>query len=151
MIVLTLPYPLSANKYWRPVTINGHVTIVPTKEAKAWKESAAWRAKAQGLRAPILGRVSVFIALYPQRPQDWAKRVAKDPLFWDDTVRCLDLDNAKKVLYDALEGVAFTNDSRVFIDGGERMEPDGEARMVVTITPYVREVNPQADLLGAAA
>ncbi len=30
MIVLKLPYPISSNKYWRPVRIGNHITIVPT-------------------------------------------------------------------------------------------------------------------------
>jgi crossover junction endodeoxyribonuclease RusA len=77
----------------------------------------------------------VDIQLYPKRPQDWAKRAAKDPDNWDDTVQCIDLDNARKILYDALKGIAFTDDGRVFEDTGKRMEPDGEARVVVTITP----------------
>lgn len=33
MIKLTLPYPISANKYWRPVHVGNHITIVPTKDA----------------------------------------------------------------------------------------------------------------------
>ena len=33
-ITLTLPYPLSANRYWRQVIIKGHAISVPTKESK---------------------------------------------------------------------------------------------------------------------
>ena len=149
MIVLTLPYPLSANRYWRPVPINGHVTIVPTKEAKAYKAEVRWLAAQAGLLQALPGRVRVEIALYPQRPQDWAKRQRLDPLTWDDSVRCIDIDNARKVLYDALKGIAFVDDGRIFEDAAKRMEPDGEARVVVTITPLAVH-NPQGDLLNAA-
>ena len=38
MIVLTLPYPISANRYWRPVNLGKHISIVPTKEAKQYRE-----------------------------------------------------------------------------------------------------------------
>ena len=56
-----------------------------------------------------------------------------------------DIDNARKVLYDALKGIAFEDDARIFRDSAERMEPDGEARVVVTVAPIVR-VCPQAGL-----
>jgi len=145
VITVTLPYPISANRYWRPVPIGKHITIVPTKEAKAYKREVAARLLLAGIRKPILGRVSVHVQLYPGRPQDWEKRARKDPMNWDETVRCLDLDNARKVLYDALKGLAFEDDARIFKDSAERMEPDGEARVVVTVAPIVR-VCPQAGL-----
>lgn len=142
-IVLTLPYPISANRYWRPVRIGAHITIVPTKEAKAYKQSVGWLAKSAGIRAPLAGRVHVDLALYPKRPQDWAKRLKADPLYWADSVMRLDLDNCRKVVYDALKDVAFGDDRCVWSDAGVVMEPDGrEACVVVTITPLVK-ANPQ--------
>lgn len=153
MIVLTLPYPLSANRYWRSFVPKGHSRPVVTlsEEAKAYKERVGWAAKAAGIRKPLGGRVSIDIALYPARPQDWAKRAAKDPLGWDDCVRCIDLDNARKVLYDALKGIAFGDDSWVWSDSAQRMEPDGEARVVVTIKPQQRPQSPQGSLLEGVA
>lgn len=150
-ITVTLPYPISANRYWRPVKIGNHITIVPTKEAKAYKEAAGWACKNAGIRRPIAGRVAVEVLLYPDRPQDWAKRAAKDPGAWDDTVRCIDLDNANKVLLDALKGVAIEDDKWVRRIVSERMEPDAQpARVVVRITPIAKVVV-QPDLIGAAA
>jgi crossover junction endodeoxyribonuclease RusA len=104
-------------------------------EAKAYKSECAWMAKAAGVRAPIPGRVCVRFWLYPQRPQDWQKRARRDPEGWADTVRCLDLDNAQKVLLDALKDVVFEDDSRVWRIEGERCEPDGEGRVVVVVEP----------------
>lgn len=147
MHVLTLPYPISANRYWRTYMPNGFkepVTAVST-EAKAYKRDCGWIVKAAGIREPIRGRVSVHLQLYPQLPKDAAKRMRDDPLGWDETVRCIDLDNARKVVYDALKGLAFEDDAMIFRDSGERMEPDGEARVVVTIEAIVREA-PQASL-----
>jgi crossover junction endodeoxyribonuclease RusA len=100
---------------------------------------------------PLQGRVSLHVQLYPQRPQDWARRAKRDPLTWDDDVRCIDLGNAEKVLSDALNGVAWFDDKqhrRILL---ERMEPEGDARVVVRITPLALPASPQADLLGAAA
>jgi crossover junction endodeoxyribonuclease RusA len=150
MITLTLPYPLSANRYWRPVKLGAHISIVPTKEAKAFRADIAARCRDQGVRVPLAGRVHIDVKLYPARPQDWQKRVRKEGASWDDTVRCIDIDNANKVLLDALKDVAIEDDKWVRRLTSERMEPDGEARVVVTITA-MPVAQPQADLLGVAA
>lgn len=150
MIELTLPYPLSANRYWKAITIPGRTMMAPSKEAKAYKEAVGWAARQAGIRAPITGRVAIEIRLYPQRPQDWARRARLNPAAWDDDVRCLDLDNVNKVLFDALKGIAIEDDKWVRRIVSERMEPDGEARVVVRITPLARPVV-QGSLLEAAA
>jgi crossover junction endodeoxyribonuclease RusA len=150
MITLTLPYPLSANRYWRPVKLGAHISIVPTKEAKAFRADIAARCRDQGVRAPLAGRVHVDVKLYPKRPQDWQTRQRKLGAGWDDGVMCIDIDNANKVLLDALKDVAIEDDKWVRRLTSERMEPDGEARVVVTITP-LPVAQPQADLLGEAA
>ena len=116
-----------------PKGFKAPVTVV-SAEAKSYKSQVGWIAKSAGIRTPIAGRVAIDLKLYPKRPQDWQKRAQRDPHGWDDTVQCLDLDNARKVLYDALKGVVIDDDKWIRRDSGERMEPDGEARVVVTIT-----------------
>jgi len=151
MISLTLPYPISANRYWRNVTIPGRTMLVPTKEAKDFKEKVGWLCRAAGIRAPLDCRVAITVKLYPQRPQDWAKRQRTQGANWDDTVRCIDLDNANKVLLDALKGVAIVDDGwQVRSLHCDRMEPDGEARVEMTITALAQPAV-QPDLLGALA
>ncbi len=115
-------------------------------EAKAYKAQVGWLAKAAGVRKPIQGRVAVSYVLYPSRPLDWAKRAKADPLGWDDSVSCIDLDNANKVLMDALKGVVFDDDKWVRRITAERAEPDGEGRLVVTITPLAVD-DPRGALL----
>ncbi|MBX3603210.1 MAG: RusA family crossover junction endodeoxyribonuclease [Rubrivivax sp.] len=155
MIVLTLPYPLSANRYWRKFPMGGkkggREIVIRSKEADDYIERVGWLCRQAGIRKPLQWRVRVDIALYPARPQDWAKRAAADPVAWDDDVRCIDLDNARKVLNDALKGIVFDDDRWIWADSGQRMEPDGEARVVVTITPLQRPASPQGSLLEAAA
>lgn len=133
-IVLTLPV-MSANKYWRPVRIGDHITIVPTKEAKKYKADAQIIAKAAGIVAPIEGRVKVEYMLHPHRPLDWRKRQRELGDEWDDTVQCIDLDNAAKVMLDAIKGVVIVDDKWVRRLFGYLMEPDehGE-RLVVRVT-----------------
>lgn len=151
MITLTLPYPLSANRYWVAIKIPGRTMMAPSKEAKAYKAEVLRLARAAGIEAPIPGRVEIGIRLYPQRPQDWAKRARVAPSTWDDTVQCLDLDNANKVLFDALKGVAIDDDKWVRRIVAERMEPDGEARVVVTIASLAPRPAVQGSLLQEAA
>lgn len=150
LITLVLPYPVSANRYWNTFVLPNTkraVTVV-SKDAKDYKRHVARLVRDAGIEEPIAGPVEVSIALYPHRPLDWAKRAKRDPTWWDLTVQCIDLDNARKVLYDALKDVAFGDDRLVRCDSGEVMVPDdlGE-RVVVRIRPYVRElVQPALDL-----
>lgn len=154
MITLTLPYPISANRYWQTRVIRkGAQSMAMTyvsAEAKAFKEKVGWLAKAAGVRAPILGRVAIAYILHPHCPQDAHRRAKRDPFTWDDTVQCIDLDNAQKVLLDALKGVAIEDDKWVRRITAERGMPVEGGRLVVTITPmHASPVQEQTDLLGA--
>lgn len=138
MIHLTLPYPISSNRYWAVRVIPKKpkplaITYV-TEEAKAYKAAVGHLAKAAGIRVPASGRVVLHIKLFPHRPQDWAKRARKDPHTWDDTVQCIDLGNCEKVLSDALNGIAWVDDKQIRRTLLERMEPDEKgARLEVAI------------------
>jgi crossover junction endodeoxyribonuclease RusA len=179
-IRVTLPYPPSANRYWRTRVIasaagggytfagllkdalqgsTNRAKLVATKvlepfvstyvsgEAKTYKEHVGWLLVGAGVRKPLAGRVHVHLELWPHRPLDWAKRAKADPLYWADTVQRLDLDNCRKVVTDALKGIAIEDDRQVWKDSGEVMEPDGrDACLIVTITPLVK-FNPQKELL----
>jgi crossover junction endodeoxyribonuclease RusA len=150
---LVLPRPISANLYWRTVVPPGakFANTYVSAEAKSYKRDVKIAAYEAGIRAPISGRVAVAVELYPHRPLDYLKRMRADPLTWDDTVQCVDLDNCLKVLLDALRKIAFTDDAWVRRLTAERMEPDAEGeRVVVTIEPIVR-VSPQLALVEASA
>ena len=136
-IKLVLPYPPSANRVWRtymPKGFKAPVTVV-SSEGKEYKRTVAWICREQGIKAPITGRVHIDIQLFPKRPLDYAKRMQKHGPRWDDDVMCIDLDNANKVLFDAIKGIAIEDDRWVRKLTSERMEPDGEARVVMVITP----------------
>lgn len=155
MIVLSLPYPISANRYWatRVVNVKGRQMpmVYVTTDAKAFKEQVGWVCKAAGIRAPLAGRVAISVQLYPHRPQDWATRQRKHGAAWDDTVQCLDIDNANKVLLDALKGVAIEDDKWVRRLTSERMEPDDRGARVVLRIEQVAAAQPQAELQEAPA
>lgn len=150
MIRLVLPYPISANRYWRQFVIGKRVMSAPSNEATKYKRDVAKLCAAAGVLRPLLGRVEIHVALYPHRPLDWQKRQRQHGAAWDDTVQCIDIDNANKVLLDALKGVAIDDDKWVRRLVSERMEPDAEgSRVVVTIRPLpVAAV--QGSLLEAA-
>jgi crossover junction endodeoxyribonuclease RusA len=154
MIELVLPYPISANRYWATRVIKSKQTGKPmamtyvTPEANAYREQCAWIAS-RCISEPIEARVAVELDLYPRRPQDWASRARKDPLGWDNTVQCIDLGNAEKVLSDALQGIVFTDDRWIWDLHKRRKEPDGEGRVVLRIRQLDAQVHPQADLMEA--
>lgn len=150
MTELVLPYPISANRYWNSFVPKGwtRALVVPSDEGKRYKRDVAKIAQAAGVK-PLAGPIEVSYALYPALPQDWAKRAKINPQWWDTTVQCIDLDNCRKVVNDALNGVAWSDDRMIFRDPGARMIPDGEARLVLTIKPYERK-HPQEGLFASA-
>lgn len=134
MIHLALPYPPSANRYWRPINLpNGRHIFAPTKEAKAFKAATGWIAREAGIRTPIIGRIELAYALHPRLPLDWRTRARKDPDGWEDTVMCIDLDNAQKVLLDSLKGVVFEDDKWVRKITAQRGQPMAEACLQVWV------------------
>lgn len=130
MITLTLPYPVSANRYWRTV-VNKRTLRAMTfvsEEAKSFKSEVGWTAKAQGLRIPLRGPVELIVKLIPKNGV------------------CMDLDNALKVTIDALKGIAYADDSQVRRIDAERLDPDGAGeRLEVTIRERDTEGMPLFD------
>lgn len=121
-----------------------------TPEAKAFKAEVQRIARIAGVCAPIVGRVQLEIWLYPHRPQDWQKRQRQLGAAWDDSVQCIDLDNATKVLLDAMKDVVMADDKFVFRIASQRMEPDDQpARVVVRVTA-ISSPKPQAELLASS-
>lgn len=158
-ITLTLPYPVSSNRYWATRIIKLKGALKPTAmtyvtpEAKAFKELVHKLAMAAGVRAPITGRVAIAYTLHPHCPQDAHRRAKRDPVNWEDTVQCMDLDNAQKVLLDSLKGVVIDDDKWVRKISAERGTPVEGGKLVVIITPIapVMAAQEQGDLLGALA
>lgn len=153
-ISLTLPYPISANTYWQTrvmgSTSKGGRPMATTyigADAKLYKRQVLALVRAAGIAEPIRGRVQLEIWLYPNRPLDWQKRQRQHGAAWDDTVRCLDLDNCHKVLLDCLKDLVIEDDAWVRRIASQRMEPDAAgARVVVRITA-IESKPPQGELL----
>ncbi|AUT62901.1 RusA family crossover junction endodeoxyribonuclease [Paraburkholderia terrae] len=147
-VTLMLPYPVSANRYWRSYVVQGHVQTVVSSEAKAYRREVAWLLKIAKIREPIFGRIALTVTLHPKMPQDARQRMRKYGDQWEDGVSCIDLDNSLKILLDALKGRVFIDDRFVWRIHAERGEPTAEAHVEVTIArvPYVQ---PQQSLFDS--
>ena len=94
MKTYTLPYPISANRYWKHFKGRSIVS----------KEASAYRSQIAAIvgRAPIDNHVYLSIELLPKLTKSGeASKV------------CLDLDNCLKVALDALQGCLYVNDNQV--------------------------------------
>lgn len=94
---LNLPYPISANRYWRR---SGHFVHI-SAEAKKYKQDAHLLAIAAKIR-PIGGDVFLSVRVSPKLTKKGAASKV-----------CLDLDNCLKVLIDCLIGIAYADDKQV--------------------------------------
>jgi len=86
---LKLPYPPSANRYWRRAGNHIHKST----EARQYQAAAAMTARLAGI-PKLAGDVSVTLNVH--RP-----------------ARRGDLDNSIKVVLDAIKGIAFEDDKQV--------------------------------------
>lgn len=112
-ISLTLPYPPSANAYWRSVVIAGRVRVLLSSEARRYKKAVAKYA-ASVVRAPMLGPLRLTLTVY--RPR-----------------RAGDLSNRIKVVEDALNGVCYVDDSQIVEIIARRFDDKANPRAEILI------------------
>lgn len=132
---LILPYPPSANRYWRHARgrtfVSSHAIAYRADAMRLAKQSSA-----QLLLAPI----SLSLVLHPVWSASWEKRRRVDP--HGHSCRCLDIDNAQKVLLDALQGIIYVNDNQIVdlsISRGVPV-PQGQIRAAWTLwEPVIME------------
>jgi crossover junction endodeoxyribonuclease RusA len=109
---LVLPYPPTANLYWR--VFRGRAVKSP--DARRYQALVRALSIQQRGTAPIhAGPVNVVAKLY--RPR-----------------RIGDLDNGLKVALDALKGVAFNDDSQVVRIEAERHDDKANPRLEIEVT-----------------
>lgn len=108
---LTLPYPPSANRYWR----NFRGRTVVSAEATAYKRAAGLECRRQNpYGRPLTGDVVLRLKVF--RPR-----------------RAGDLSNRIKVLEDALIGIAFVDDSQVVRIEAERHDDKANPRVEIEV------------------
>lgn len=93
-----LPYPPSANRYWR-IARN---RLYASAEAKAFKADAALLAKFAGLPLEGSRPMAISVVLHPKLTKNGTESKTR-----------IDLDNALKVMLDAMNGIAWADDSQV--------------------------------------
>ena len=106
---LILPYPPSANRYWR--IFRNRATL--SADARLYKRKVRALALSRGMSDPTTAPVSLALTLRPVRPLDGDKRERLHGPHWHLKLRCIDLDNALKIALDALQGIAYANDKQV--------------------------------------
>lgn len=127
--MITLPYPISANRYWRTRVAGSVVMTYVSAEAKAYKQHAAWAARAAGVRVTE-SDVSVAYVLHP-------KLTVKGEA---SRVRC-DLDNVLKVLGDAMNGVAWVDDKQIVEIHARIGDPVKDGAISILITPILSDAH----------
>lgn len=116
-MILALPYPPTANLYWRVV----HGRPIKSKAAREYQTKVALLAKSSlgPFSRPLEGPVTVKLSVY--RPR-----------------RLGDLDNTLKVILDALKGIAFIDDSQVVHIEAHRNDDAANPRAIITVAAAER-------------
>lgn len=109
---LSLPYPPSVNRIWRVFRNR----IIKSKEGRSYAATVKTTVALLGLR-PADGPLSVSVTAY--RPQ-----------------RRGDLDNVLKAALDALNGVAWQDDSQVVELHALRLDDKHNPRLEVDVRPW---------------
>ncbi len=118
-MILKLPYPISANRYWR--TFRNHTVVsAEAKKFKAQVMSDNYPMK------PYDGDVQLTIEYHPKTNKDG--RASKT---------MMDLDNVMKVTLDALKGIAYNDDKQVKkITAWIAIQKNGGG-LTVVVQPYI--------------
>jgi crossover junction endodeoxyribonuclease RusA len=107
----TLPYPPSANNYWRSIVVHGRGRVVVSKQAKDFKKAVS--AALAGI-SPVSGPVALTATFYRPRKRG-------------------DLDNLLKVTCDALKGIAYHDDEQICQITAYRKEDKENPRVELSV------------------
>jgi crossover junction endodeoxyribonuclease RusA len=113
----TLPYPVSANRYWR----NCGGRMVVSSEGQKFKIIAARIARSSGVIC-AKGTVAVAYTLHPKTNKDGSASGNR-----------IDLGNCEKIASDALNGVAWIDDKQLVKIVLELGKPMLEGGLSVTV------------------
>lgn len=125
MITLRLPYPISANKYWRTRVVGKVAMTYVSPEAQAFKQQAALLAKCAGVKVKDCA-MQISLTLHPKLTKAG-----------ESSKVCLDIDNCIKVMLDAFNGVAWVDDKQVRRLVAQYGEPIKDGGMTVTVCEFV--------------
>lgn len=119
-VTIELPYPPSANRYWRIFRNRA----VLSAEATSYKRVAKGNAISSGVKAPSSDDLlSVVVVLHPKQKKDGTA---------SKTV--IDLDNCLKVALDSLQGTVYENDRQIVEIHAAYGEPKDGGGLTVSIS-----------------
>lgn len=111
-MTITLPYPPSSNRYWR--MWRGRMVV--STEGRAYRQAVQWRCVVAGLTKPLASPVALTLRVYRPRRKG-------------------DLGNRLKILEDALQGHAYSDDEQVTEIHMWRSEDKANPRVEVEVVP----------------
>lgn len=95
MKITLLGEPKSTQHIYGQTCRGGYMVKYMTKEGKALKEDYQWQAKSQWKKKMLTGDLSISVS------------------FFFGTKRKADIDNFSKILFDALTGIVWEDDSQI--------------------------------------
>lgn len=116
---IVVGYPVSANRYWR--NFNGRMVMSP--EAKRYKASVADSYRMAGGGEYFFGGVSVELRLHPRMTKTGGASKSR-----------IDLDNCIKVAIDAMNRIAYWDDSQIVRIVAEIAHPVAGGALSVRVT-----------------
>ncbi len=111
-VCLILPFPPSANRYWR--NVKGRMVL--SKEARDYRKTIANSCFIQGVRPEHCAKGSISLKMAFYRPQ---KRG--------------DLDNLEKQPIDALRGILYADDKQIVEIHAKRFDDKERPRLEITV------------------
>lgn len=120
MPILKLPYPPSTNRIWR----SARGRVVKDTKARKYQTLVALAAMCAGVKVTD-GPIALDLTLHPRRTK---RETGKAP-------RCIDLSNSIKVVEDALNGIAWTDDRQIDTLSARRGPPVEGGALIVRWEP----------------
>jgi len=121
-MIVTIPYPPSANRYWR--IFRGRA--VHSKAATDYKKAIRSMVESEPTDEPV----QLAVILHPKQNKDGS-----------ECKTIIDLDNCLKVALDALQGVAYLNDKQVRKITAEYGDPLPDGGLTVTVSTITMVVD----------
>ena len=129
-VSFTVPGKPTPKARARSTRAGGHYTPSTTRTAEA-NVRAAWFSQVGIQRKPFDGPVDVVVNAYFAVPKSWSKSKKDTTTFH---VSKPDIDNIVKLVTDALNGVAYVDDSSVVRVAGTKNYTTNEPSTLVTLT-----------------
>lgn len=115
----------------RPRMTRAGFTYTPKRTKDAEKE-IAWQAKQEWAGEPLEGAVSVIVTFHVQMPKSWSQKKRNEHSGAFCAKKNGDIDNYMKLVFDALSGICFIDDSQIVeVMAGKVWAQDGKIVLMI--------------------